>query len=45
MRYFYMHNKEYTLKLVQAKQNGLNNYYYSQISSLTGFTKGGGNYD
>ena len=34
-----MHNKEYALKLVQDKINGLNNYSYSQISSLTGFTK------
>ena len=34
-----MHNKEYTLKLVQDKLNGLNNYSYSQISSLTGFSK------
>ena len=36
---FIMHNKEYALKLVQEKINGLNNYSYSQISSLTGFTK------
>ena len=34
-----MHNKEYALKLVQEKISGLNNYSYSQISSLTGFTK------
>ena len=34
-----MHNKEYGLKLVQDKINGLNNYSYSQISSLTGFSK------
>ena len=34
-----MHNKEYALKLVQDKINGLNNYSYTQISSLTGFTK------
>lgn len=34
-----MHNKEYALKLVQEKINGLNNYSYSQISSITGFTK------
>ena len=34
-----MHNKPYALKLVQDKINGLNNYSYSQISSLTGFTK------
>ena len=34
-----MHNKEYALKLVQDKLNGLNDYSYSQIVSLTGFTK------
>ena len=34
-----MHNKPYALKLIQEKQNGLNNYSYSQISSLTGFSK------
>ena len=34
-----MHNKEYALKLVQDKLNGLNNYSYSQIASLTGYTK------
>ena len=34
-----MHNKEYALKLVQDKINGLSNYSYSQISSLTGFSK------
>ncbi len=34
-----MHNKEYALKLVQDKLNGLNNYSYSQIGSLTGYTK------
>ena len=34
-----MHNKEYALKLVQDKINGLNNYSYFQISSLTGFSK------
>ena len=34
-----MHNKSYALKLVQNKLNGLNNYSYSQISTLTGFTK------
>ena len=34
-----MHNKPYALKLIQDKQNGLNNYSYSQIGSLTGFTK------
>ena len=33
-RYFCMHNKEYALKLVQDKQNGINNYSYSQIASL-----------
>ena len=34
-----MHNKSYALKLVQDKINGLNNYSYSQISSLAGFSK------
>lgn len=34
-----MRNKEYTLKLVQDKLNGLNNYSYSQIYSLTGYKK------
>ena len=34
-----MHNKVYALKLVQDKINGLNNYSYSQISSLTGYSK------
>ena len=34
-----MHNKEYALKLVQEKLNGVNNYSYSQISSFTGYTK------
>lgn len=34
-----MHNKEYALKLVQDKLNGLNNYSYSQIGSLTGYKK------
>lgn len=34
-----MHNKEYALKLIQDKQNGLNDYSYSQIGSLTGHTK------
>ena len=34
-----MHNKPYALKLVQDKINGLNNYSYSQIGSLTGYTK------
>ena len=39
-RYFiYMHNKEYALKLVQDKIDGNNNYSYSQIGSLTGYTK------
>ena len=34
-----MHNKEYALKLVQDKINRLNNYSYSQIAILTGYTK------
>ena len=34
-----MHNKEYALRLVQDKINDLNNYSYSQISILTGYTK------
>ena len=34
-----MHNKEYALKLVQEKINGLNNYSYSQIASLTDYKK------
>ena len=34
-----MHNKEYALKLVQDKLNGLNNYSYSQIANLTSYTK------
>ncbi len=34
-----MHNKEYALKLVQNKINGNNSYSYSQIASLTGYTK------
>lgn len=34
-----MHNKPYALKLIQEKQKGLNNYSYSQIGSLTGYTK------
>ncbi len=34
-----MHNKEYALKPVQDKLNGLNNYSYSQIGSLTGYKK------
>ena len=36
---FLMHNKEYALKLVQEKLNGLNNFSYSQIASLTNFSK------
>ena len=38
-RCFYIHNKEYALKLVQNKINGLNNYSYTQIGSLTGYSK------
>ena len=34
-----MHNKEYALKLIQNKIDGNNNYSYSQIGSLTGYTK------
>lgn len=34
-----MHNKEYALKLIQEKINGLNNYSYSQIANLTGYSK------
>lgn len=34
-----MHNKEYALKLVKEKINGENNYSYSQIASLTSYTK------
>ena len=34
-----MHNKEYTLKLVQDKINGENNYSYYQIATLTGYKK------
>ena len=34
-----MHNKSYALKLVQDKINGVNNYSYSQIGVLTGYTK------
>ncbi len=34
-----MHNKQYSLKLVQDKINGLNNCFYSQIGSLTGYIK------
>lgn len=37
--YFIMHNKPYELKLIQDKQNDLNNYSYSQIASLTGYKK------
>ena len=32
-----MHNKQYALKLVKDKINGLNNYSYSQIGYLTGY--------
>ena len=34
-----MHNKEYALKLVQEKIDGINNYSYSQIGIMTGYTK------
>lgn len=34
-----MHNKEYALRLVQEKLNGNNNFSYSQIGSMTGYTK------
>lgn len=34
-----MHNKSYALKLVQQKINGNDNYSYSQIAFLTGYTK------
>ena len=34
-----MHNKSYALKLVQDKINGLNNYSYSQIGTLSGYSK------
>ena len=34
-----IHNKEYALKLIQEKLNGKNNYTYSKITSLTGYTK------
>lgn len=34
-----MHNKEYELELVQNKLNGLNNFSYSQIGSMTRYTK------
>ena len=37
--FYYMHNKEYALKLVKDKINGLNNYSYSQIGSLTSYSK------
>lgn len=39
MYFLYIHNKEYALKLVQDKINGLNNYSYSQIANLTGYKK------
>lgn len=34
-----MHNKSYALKLVQEKIDGINNYSYSQIASLTNYNK------
>ena len=34
-----MHNKPYTLKLVQDKINGLNNYSYSQLVLLLDILK------
>ncbi len=34
-----MHNKQYALELVQEKINGNNNFSYSQIGSMTGYTK------
>ena len=34
-----MHNKKYALKLVQEKIDGNNNYSYSQIGLMSGFTK------
>ena len=34
-----MHNKSYALKLVQDKINGLNNYSYSRIGTLSGYSK------
>ena len=34
-----MHNKEYALKLVQEKIDGINNYSYSQIGIMTGYKK------
>ena len=34
-----MHNKEYALKLVKDKLNGVNNYSYSQIAIITGYKK------
>ena len=34
-----MHNKEYALKLVQDKLSGFNDYSYTQIGTLTGYTK------
>ncbi len=38
-RYFYIHNKEYALKLFQEKLNGLKDFSYSQIGSLTVYNK------
>ena len=34
-----MHNKEYALELVQERLNGENNFSYSQIGNMTGYTK------
>ncbi len=34
-----MHNKEYALKLVQDKINGLNNLFYFKIASITSYSK------
>lgn len=34
-----MHNKKYALKLVQAKLKGENNFSYSQIGKLSGYSK------
>ena len=36
---FKIKNKAYALKLVEEKQNGVNNYSYSQIGILTGYSK------
>lgn len=36
---YIMHNKEYALELVQEKLNGENNFSYSQIGNMTGYTK------